>query len=75
MWAMIHQPHPPPNIVYKRVTSKFFVVYSFRNNSIWYDRCNFGGRFINCVLVSYPAAEKRQWDGVITRISRTLSAG
>jgi hypothetical protein len=66
--------HPPPNIVYKRVASNFFVVSSFRNNLIWYDRCNFAGRFINCVMVNYPAAEKRQWDGVITRISNTLAS-
>ncbi len=63
--------NPPPNIVYKRVAPRFFVVSSFRKDFIWYDRCNFAGRFINCVMVNYPAAEKRQWDGVITRISRS----
>jgi hypothetical protein len=73
--AYLAKKHPPSNIVYKRVTSDFFVVSSFRNDLIWYDRCNFAGRFINCVLVNYPAAEKRQWDGVITRISHTLSTG
>jgi hypothetical protein len=72
--AFLAKKHAPSNIVYKRVTPSFFVVSSFRNNSIWYDRCNFAGRFINCVLVNYPAAEKRQWDGVVTRISHTLSA-
>ncbi|HKG99668.1 MAG TPA: hypothetical protein VKB08_02950 [Bradyrhizobium sp.] len=65
---------PPPGIEYKRVTSRFFAVSSVRNDKIWYDRCNFAGRFINCVLINYPAAEKRQWDGVVTRISHTLSA-
>ena len=72
--AFLAKKHPPSNIVYKRVTPSFFVVSSFRNNLIWYDRCNFAGRFINCVMVNYPAAEKRQWDGVITRISRTLAS-
>jgi hypothetical protein len=28
---------------------------------------------MNCVLINYPAAEKRQWDGVVTRISHTLA--
>jgi hypothetical protein len=73
--GFLKKKHPPTNIVYKRVTPNFFVISSFRNNSIWYDRCNFAGRFINCVMVNYPAAEKRQWDGVITRISHSLSAG
>jgi hypothetical protein len=55
--------------VYKRVTSRFFVVSSFRGVLIWYDRCNFASRFINCLMVNYPAIEKRQWDGIIRRIS------
>jgi hypothetical protein len=66
--------HPPPNIVYKRVTPRFFVVSSYRGNKIWYNRCNFAARFVNCVLINYPAAEKRQWDSVVTRISNTLAS-
>jgi hypothetical protein len=65
---------PPSDIVYKRVTPNFFVVSSFRNGKIWYNRCNFAGRFMNCVLINYPAAEKRQWDSVVTRISNTLAS-
>jgi hypothetical protein len=64
---------PPAAIVYKRVTPRFFVVSSFRSGKIWYNRCNRAGRYMNCVLIDYPAAEKRQWDGVVTRISRTLT--
>jgi len=59
---------PPSDIVYKRVTPRFFAVSSFRNDNIWYDRC------INCVLINYPAVEKRQWDDVVTRISNSLSS-
>ncbi len=65
---------PPPGIVYKRVTPRFFVVSSFRNAKIWYNRCNFAGQFIHCVLINYPAAEKRQWDSIVTRISNTLTS-
>jgi hypothetical protein len=66
--------NPPAGIVYKRVTSRFFVVSSVRNDRIWYNRCNFAGRFAHCVLINYPVAEKRQWDGVVTRISNTLAS-
>jgi hypothetical protein len=66
--------NPPPDIVYKRVTPQFFVVSSFRKGKIWYDRCNFAGRLIHCVLINYPAAAKRQWDSVVTRISNTLAS-
>lgn len=63
---------PPAGIIYKRITSDFFVVSSIRKDRIWYNRCNRGNGTMNCVLVNYPAAEKRQWDSVITRISHTL---
>ncbi|MDB5637535.1 MAG: hypothetical protein JWP51_2443 [Bradyrhizobium sp.] len=66
--------NPPSDIVYKRVTPGFFVVSSFRKGKIYYDRCNFAGRFINCALINYPASEKRQWDSVVTRISNTLAS-
>jgi hypothetical protein len=71
--AFLAAKNPPAGIVYKRVTPRFFVVSSFRDDKIWYNRCNRAGRYMNCVLINYPAAEKRQWDAVVTRISRTLS--
>ena len=64
---------PPPGIMYKRVTPNFFVVSSIRNDRIWYNRCNRSDGYMNCVLINYPAAEKRQWDGVVTRISLSLA--
>ena len=63
---------PPPGIVYRRVTKTFFVVSSFRDDLIWYNRCNFAGGSANCVLINYPAREKARWDGIVTRISRSL---
>ena len=63
---------PPPGIIYKRITPDFFVVSSIRKNRIWYNRCNRGNGAMNCVLINYPAAEKRSWDSVVTRISHTL---
>ena len=73
--AFLGRKHPPQGIVYRRVTPNFFVVSSFRNGLIWYDRCNFAGRSITCVLINYPAAEKKQWDSVVTRISNSLAHG
>jgi hypothetical protein len=63
---------PPAGIIYKRITSDFFVVSSIRKDRIWYNRCNRGNGTMNCVLINYPTAEKRQWDDVVTRISHTL---
>jgi hypothetical protein len=72
--SFLAKQNPPPNIVYQRITPRFFVVSSFRGDKIWYNRCNFVGRFANCVLIDYPAAEKRRWDSVVTRISNTLAS-
>ena len=71
--AFLARKNPPPNIVYRKVTPRFFVVSSFRGDKIWYNRRNFAGRFVHCVLIDYPSAEKRQWDRIVTRISNTLS--
>jgi hypothetical protein len=65
---------PPADIIYKRITSDFFVVSSIRKDRIWYNRCNRGNGSMNCVLINYPAAEKRRWDDVVTRISLTLKS-
>ena len=64
---------PPTGIIYKRITSDFFVVSSIHKDRIWYNRCNRGNGTMDCVLINYPAAEKRQWDSVVTRISHTLA--
>ena len=64
---------PPPRIQYKRVTSRFFAVSSYRGDKVWYDRCNFSRRLVHCVLINYPASEERDWDDVVTRISLSLS--
>ncbi|PZA10169.1 hypothetical protein DNX69_20355 [Rhodopseudomonas palustris] len=64
---------PPSGIIYRRVTPRFFAVSSVRNGRIWYNRCNRGRAVMNCVLINYPATEKRKWDAIVTRISRSLS--
>ena len=70
--AFLASKNPPGGIIYKRVTPNFFVVSSVRNDRIWYNRCNRANGAMNCVLINYPAAEKRQWDEIVTRISNTL---
>ena len=64
---------PPARIQYRRVTDRFFAVSSIKNGRTWYNRCNRAGQFMNCVLINYPAAEDRQWDAIVTRISLSLA--
>ena len=70
--AFLAKQRPPTGIQYKRVTPRFFAVSSIRNGQTWYNRCNRVNEYMNCVLINYPAAEDRQWDSVVTRISLSL---
>jgi len=60
---------------YERVTRSFFAISSERRGLIFYSRCNFStesGGAIHCFDLVYPQEEKRAWDPVVTRISRSL---
>lgn len=70
--AFLAKKHPPSRIQYKRVTSRFFVVSSYKRDKVFYDRCNFSDRMVHCVLINYPASEEHDWDGIVTRISLSL---
>ena len=71
--AFLTKRHPPSHIQYKRVTSRFFAISSYKGDTVWYDRCNFSRGLVHCVLIHYPAREEHEWDDVVTRISLTLS--
>jgi hypothetical protein len=71
--SFLEKMQPPTGIQYKRVTSRFFAVSSIKDGRTWYNRCNRAGGFMNCVLLNYPAAEDRQWDAIVTRISLSLA--
>lgn len=73
--AFLARKNPPSGITYKRIAPRFFVVSSVRRGKIWYDRCNFTARYVHCVLINYPAAEKRQWDAIVSRMSHSLRGG
>jgi hypothetical protein len=70
--AFLARKSPPSRIQYKRVTSRFFAVSSYKGDDIYYDRCNFSGGYVHCVLINYPAVEKDEWDDIVTRISLSL---
>jgi hypothetical protein len=62
-------------LTYDRVSRNFFALSTRRDGMIVYLRCNFSsGRASNlhCVDIRYPANEKRDWDDIVTRISRSL---
>jgi len=65
-------PQNRSRLTYARVTPNFFAISAPHNNRVLYRRCNFYGRTIHCIDLTYPLREKRQWDATVTRISRSL---
>jgi hypothetical protein len=66
---------PRSAIEYERVTRSFFAISTVRDGTIYYSRCNFSsnsGSAIHCFDLMYPETEKKAWDDVVTRISRSL---
>jgi len=59
-------------VTYRRASKRFFVASGFDGNSIFYDRCNFGGSSEKCVHIEYPKKDIRSWDKIVTRISLSL---
>jgi hypothetical protein len=71
--AFLAKRHPPAHIQYKRITSRFFALSSYKDDKVWYNRCNFSSGLVHCVLMHYPAKQEHQWDDIVTRISLSLS--
>jgi hypothetical protein len=59
-------------LAYKRVSGRFLVFSAAEGDLILYRRCNFVRAAIHCFDVRYPRAEKRAWDGRVTRMSFSL---
>jgi hypothetical protein len=66
---------PRAALDYGRVTPEFFAIAAVMRGSIYYSRCNFSnnaGRAIHCFDLKYPVQERQSWDGIVTRMSRSL---
>jgi hypothetical protein len=62
-------------IEYQRVTRSFFAISVERQGTVLYSRCNFAsaeGGTVHCIDLVYPQEVARAWDGIVTRISRSL---
>jgi hypothetical protein len=66
---------PRSAIDYERVTRFFFAISVERQGTVLYSRCNFAsgdGGTVHCIDLVYPQDVARAWDGIVTRISRSL---
>ena len=64
-------------VSYRRITPTFFVLSGIRRGTIFYRRCNMSGNGLRlaCFDIAYPQTERRQWDKIVTRMSRSLRPG
>ena len=65
-------PRERTRLSYDRVARNFFAVSQPSAALILYRRCNFVRGDIHCVDLQYPRADKRAFDGIVTRISLSL---
>src|SRR5947208_8313548 len=65
-------PRDRTRLSYDRVARNFFAVSQPSDALILYRRCNFVRADIHYVDLQYPRGEKRAFDGIVTRISRSL---
>jgi hypothetical protein len=66
---------PKAKLDYTRITGRFFVVSGLQEGRVFYSRCNYprgSSGPMHCIYLLYPEAETRAWDGIVTRISRSL---
>jgi hypothetical protein len=66
---------PRSALQYERVTRSFFAISTEGKGTVLYSRCNFArgdGGTIHCIDLVYPQEVARAWDGIVTRISRSL---
>jgi hypothetical protein len=66
---------PRSALDYERVTRSFFAISVERQGTVLYSRCNFAsgdGGTVHCIDLVYPQDVARAWDGIVTRISRSL---
>jgi hypothetical protein len=66
---------PAETLDYRRITDRFFAISGYHADLVYYSRCNFpSGRAgaLHCISLSYPRAEEKAWDAIVTRISLSL---
>jgi hypothetical protein len=67
---------PRATVGYERSAPDFAVVSGDYGRTVYYIRCNLSPRgTFHCFDLAYPLREKKAWDAVVTRMSRSLRPG
>ncbi|MBO0751130.1 MAG: hypothetical protein J2P53_03400, partial [Bradyrhizobiaceae bacterium] len=67
---------PRHTVDYERFSTDFAVISGLFGTRVYYIRCNYSPRTgsFHCFDLAYPVREKRHWDPIVTRMSRSLRA-
>jgi hypothetical protein len=65
---------PRATLDYERFTPQFAVVSGVYGTKVYYLRCNLSSQSgaFHCFDLAYPVRETKAWDGIVTRMSRSL---
>jgi hypothetical protein len=76
--ALLKERYEGKTLTYSVVKRDYFVASGRQDGrdgaAIFYDRCNFAGERVICVNLVYPATDKKKWDAIVTRLTRSLRA-
>ena len=65
------------NITYKRLAKDWLVISGYKGNMVYYEKtvftCNF--QRMTSVSITYPAAKKKDYDGMVGKITKSLDPG
>jgi hypothetical protein len=65
---------PHATVDYERFAPDFAAISGVYGHKVYYLRCNYSPRSdtFHCFDLAYPAREKKAWESVVTRMSRSL---
>jgi hypothetical protein len=76
--ALLKERTAGKTLSYSAVKRDYFVASGRQQGrdgaAIFYDRCNLAGERVICVNLVYPAAQKKKWDAIVSRVTRSLRA-
>jgi hypothetical protein len=76
--ALLKERYEGKTLSYSVVKRDYFVASGKQDGrdgaAIFYDRCNLAGERVICVNLVYPAADKKKWDAIVQRLTRSLRA-
>jgi hypothetical protein len=68
---------PGERITYEQRGASWFVIAGTRGGLIFYERyqLSHGGKIVNGFVIQYPARLRKDYDAIVTRMSRSFRAG